>query len=586
MSQLELSTADRSAWAAALDELDGVPRGPAGIRAQSLAEHTGPLDLGCSLNPSLRRTPALELLSQELENVISVPGTRLIVSFSPQEGKTSLLRMALLRKLQLHPERRNAIASYSVDLARTSGRAVRQVIVTNGSAAVDRMTGSVNVDRLGIAVSRDHASAADWTLRGHEGGLLCVGVGSGLTGRPIDGVMAVDDPLKDARDADSALILSRLHDWWTAVSETRLSPESSVVVIATRWAEMDLSGWLMAQDATLPPEQREWRVVNIPALADGVTPDALGRPAGVWMESARGRTSAQWALIRRRVGQRVFAALYQGRPSPPGGGIFLGEWFDRDRVEQRPPGVPPIVVVDPADNTGSGDEAGIIVANTDAHQRIYLGPDYSGHYTTAQWVRVALLAVVRHGAGSLAYEKSLSGLDRSVRDGWQLLFKQARALRRRVPAGMWPVFPDLDMVEAVTAELCHPDDPDSTWQSTRNQLLELWSLVDAVLGYPNTGPSIRRIIAKGSKQLRAQLVAPLYENRRVSHVGELAVLEHQMETWQPTQDSPDRMDTAVHAVMMLSGATTAQIVKSVGSVPTRSTRQRGRSSVIPRSTRR
>lgn len=582
---VELSAADLAAWSVALDTLDGVPHGRDAIRAASLSKHSGPLDLGCELNPSIRRTPALELLSAELERLITTPGARLVVSFAPQEGKTSALRMALLRKLQLHPERRNVIASYSVDLARTSGRAVRQIIDAYGSNAVDPATGQMTPDLLGIEVARDHSAAADWTLRGYDGGLVCVGVGSGLTGRPIDGVLAVDDPLKDARDADSALMLSRLHDWWAAVSETRLAPESSVVVIATRWAERDLSGWLIEQDEALSPDAREWRVVNIPALADGVTPDALNRPVGEWMESARGRTREQWERVRHRVGERVFAALYQGRPAPLGGGIFLTGWFDRDRVTTRPLGSPPVVVVDPADNTGSGDEAGIMVVSTDTQQQgIYLGPDYSGHYTTARWVRVALLAVVRHGAAALAYEQSLSGLDRSVRDGWRLLWKQARALRRQV-LGVWSPVVDPDVVESVTVELCHPDDPDTTWGETRAQLLELWPLVALTLDYPDTGPSIRRIVAKGSKQLRMQLAAPLWEQRRVHHVGQLAALEHQLCQWQPGQDSPDRADAAIHAVMVMSGATSATLSTPDRGVPlpTRSTRQR-RSTVLPRST--
>jgi phage terminase large subunit-like protein len=109
--------------------------------------------------------------------------------------------------------------------------------------------------------------------------------------------------------------------------------------------------------------------------------------------------------------------------------------------------------------------------------------------------------------------------------------------------------------------------------------------VHGVLDYPETGPSIRHITAKGSKSLRAQMAAPLYEQRRVHHIGHLAKLEHQQATWQPTQDSPDRMDVAVHAVLVGSGATVATLSAPSGNVPTRSTR-RHRSMVLPRSTRR
>lgn len=531
-------------------------------RLRTVRECPTALDLAARNDRLIVRTPALELLSRRLQETVTTPGGRLVISIPPQEGKTSILRWLCALLLISSPDTRLVYVSYSAMLARTSGRIVRGLIRTHGT-------------RWGLAVSADHADASDWELAGHRGGMLSVGRDGTITGRPAEGVL-IDDPLKNRKEADSAVILDSLHNTWEAVIRPRLAPGAFAIAVQTRWSEHDLAGRFAGEG---------WPVVNIPALADGHAPDALDRPVGTYLVSARGRTVAEWQEIRADVGEREWAALYQGEPSPPAGGIFLREWFDRDRVTERPPGQPPIVVVDPADNTGSGDEAGIIVASTDAQQRIYLGPDYSGHMTTARWVRVALLAVVRHQAAALAYEQSLSGLDRSVRDGWRGLHKQARALRRRI-TGSWPQSPDLDVIEATVAELTHPDDPDATVQAVQAELLELWPLVDQVLGYPDTGPSIRRIIAKGSKQLRMQLAAPLWENRRVSMVGHLAALEHQLSVWQPGQDSPDRADCAVHAAMLLSGSTQAVLSKPAGSVPTRSARNRRGSAVIPRSTRR
>lgn len=532
-------------------------------RLRTLRECSTALALAQRHDQTIIRTPAMDFLDQRLHECLNTPSGRLIISVPPQAGKSSLVRWAILRALVEDPDRRIVLASYAASLARLSGRIVRGLVETHHAD-------------LGIEVDREHRDAADWQINDHLGGLYTCGVGGSLTGRPAD-FLAIDDPLRGYQDADSSTIRGNLHSWWESVARTRLAPGAPVVVVATRWHEDDLSGRLAGEN---------WPLVNIPALADGKTPDALGRPVGEWLRSTRGITVQEWEATRRDVGERVFAALYQGEPSPPGGGIFLTEWFDRDRVTERPPGPPPIVVVDPADNTGSGDEAGIIVMSTDTHQRIYLGPDYSGHMTTARWVRVALLAVVRHEAAGLAYEQSLSGLDRAVRDGWRLVWKQARVLRREI-VGDWVEVPDLEVIERVTAELCHSDDPAATWRGTESELVEMWPLVNRILIYPDTGPVIRRITAKGTKQLRAQLVAPLYENRRVSHIGHLAVLEHQQSTWQVGQDSPDRMDAAVHALGLGSGATIATLSTPGGrELPTRSTRggARSRASVIPRST--
>lgn len=561
LDDISVSSADLAAWAAALDDLEGVPRGPAALRAAVLDECPGPLDLAARFDRTIVRTPALDLLSRRLQETVTASDGRLVISIPPQEGKTSLLRWLCARLLVRDPELRLVYVSYSATLARTSGRIVRGLIRTHSTM-------------WGLAVSTEHADASDWELAEHRGGMLSVGRDGTITGRPADGAI-VDDPLKNREEADSEIILEKLHQTWEAVIRPRLAPGAFVIAVQTRWTERDLAGRFEAEG---------WPVVNIPALADGHAPDALNRPVGTYLVSARGRTVAEWEAIRADVGEREWAALYQGCPSPPGGGIFLREWFDRDRVEERPPGAPPIVVVDPADNTGSGDEAGIIVASTDAQQRIYLGPDLSGHMTAGRWIRVALLAVVEHRAAALAYEQSLSGLDRSIRHGWALLYKQARVLRR-LQGSKSPPQVDPEVVEAAVAELCHRDDPATTWQHTRTELLELWPLVDGVLEYPDTGPSIRRITVKGSKELRAQMAAPLYEQRRVSHIGRLAALEHQQAVWQPGQDSPDRMDTAVHACLLLSGASTATLSRPQGRVPTRSTRQQRRApGMIPRST--
>lgn len=555
--------------------------------ADRAAKQEGPLDLACQLTPGTLRTPALELLSAELEHAISTPRSRLAVSIAPQEGKSQLARHAVIRALQRNPDTRVVFASYSVDLSRTSGRAIRQSIDQHGSRAVDPATREPLPDLLGIAVASDHAAAADWSLVGNRGGMVCVGVGSGLTGRPVD-LLLVDDPIKDMRDADSPVMRSRLMDWWVAVAETRLAPGASVIVIQTRWHELDLIGQLLAADAER--ETPEWRVVNVPALADGRTLDALDRPVGEWLQSARGRTPEQWEKIRQRVGARVFASLYQGRPAPLEGGLFLRAWFDENRVRERPANsLPPVIVCDPADNLGDGDEAGILVASADTNGHVYLGPDYSGHMTTARWVRVALLAVVRHQAGALAYERSLSGLSRAVRAGWESLQKQALVLRRfgSTEAGAWPAAIDPDVIEAALNELSHPYDSDDTRAGLQRELIELWPLVAEVTGFPSTGPNIRMIQAKGSKQLRAQLAAPAYEQRRVHHVGTLAEAEHEMSVWMPGQASPNRLDAAVHAVMLLTGASVSSIGRSTDRVPTNSTSLRNKSSSrITRSTRR
>jgi hypothetical protein len=157
--------------------------------------------------------------------------------------------------------------------------------------------------------------------RRHDGGVFSVGIGGGLTGRPVD-LMVIDDPIKDRKQADSEAYRENVWDWWTDVASTRLAPGAPVVLILTRWHEDDLAGRLLAAE-----DGHRWKVLRIPAQADhdpdkGET-DPLGREPGEYLDSARGRTDAQWEAIKVRVGSRTWprstraAEPARGRHVPP-----------------------------------------------------------------------------------------------------------------------------------------------------------------------------------------------------------------------------------------------------------------------------
>lgn len=301
-----------------------------------------PGDLAALVDPTTLQTPALDLIDREIEWAYSTPGARLIVSMPPQEGKSQrVTKTGSLWALARDPELRLGIVSYSQSLAETFGRDVRNMIASNN--------GDEGTFDIGLRIARDYGSAKRWQLAAHRGGLVCVGVGSGLTGRPLD-ALVVDDPFSDKSQADSAYYRDRVWDWWQAVGSTRLTPGAPVIVILTRWHEDDLAGRLIAAE-----DGHRWRVVNIPALADhdpakGES-DPLGREPGTWLVSARGRTPAEWEAIRIQAGSRVFNALYQGRPSPDAGNVWQRPWWRRYSVPlwSQHPTVPDAYRVDEYD---------------------------------------------------------------------------------------------------------------------------------------------------------------------------------------------------------------------------------------------
>jgi predicted phage terminase large subunit-like protein len=276
-----------------------------------------PGELAKHLNPKTIQTPALDLIDRELMRLVDEPEGRLIISMPPQEGKSTRAAADFPTwVLTQNAECRIVVASYGQGLANRNGKAIRTRVTSNPS--------------LGLKLAPDNGAAHEWTLAGHEGGVLSVGIGAGLTGRPAD-LLVIDDPIKDRKEADSETYRNNVWDWWTDVASTRLAPGAPVLLILTRWHEDDLAGRLLEH------EPDDWRVINIPAQADhdpakGET-DPLGREPGEYMVSARGRTREQWekrkATAITSKGARTWSALYQGRPSPP-----TGKLFQRDKWMQ------------------------------------------------------------------------------------------------------------------------------------------------------------------------------------------------------------------------------------------------------------
>ena len=285
-----------------------------------------PGDLAHHLDPRTVQTPALDAIDQALIDLVNTPDGRLIITMPPQEGKsTRVAKDFVLWALHRNRDLRVVTASYGQQLANRNGRSIRNAIT--------------NHPELGLTVAADNGAAHEWQLAGHDGGVLSVGIGAGVTGRPAD-MLVIDDPIKDRKEADSEVYRDAVWDWWTDSASTRLAPGAPVVLILTRWHEDDLAGRLVAAE-----DGHLWRQLNIPAQADhqpdeGET-DVLDREPGEFMISARGRTVRQWEAIRIRVGSRAWQALYQGRPSPPEGGMFRRDgwrWYEQPQWIERADG--------------------------------------------------------------------------------------------------------------------------------------------------------------------------------------------------------------------------------------------------------
>ena len=101
--------------------------------------------------------------------------------------------------------------------------------------------------------------------------------------------------------------------------------------------EDDLAGHVLAQGG--------WEVVSFPAVAEEDEAHAVETPRGPWTfwraagEALDPEREPLPALesIRSTIGEMNFAAQYQQRPAPAGGGLIKAAWLQRFRLADPPP---------------------------------------------------------------------------------------------------------------------------------------------------------------------------------------------------------------------------------------------------------
>lgn len=349
-----------------------------------------PADLARLLDPGFRTTPTITLLSDLAVAALTRPDRREVITTPPRTGKSRLLAVwTVVWALARDPDAAVVLVSYSDELAQEHSREARRLVAEHA-------------DVLRFALSPDKTAVGRWQVAGRAGGLLASGINSGVTGFGAD-LLLIDDPVKDAVEADSVAHRRRVAGEYRSTLATRVHPGGSVLLIMTRWNEADLAGELLASEPDV------WGYTNVPAVAEVGVPDALGRAPGAAMVSALGYTDEHFAAMRRTVGERVWHALYQGVPSAPEGGLIKRDWLDTWRLPAAPRGVVRTVVgVDPSDS-GSGDSCGLVAASRSGDGVVAVVADVSAPLTSDAWARAAVGLAVDVGASEIAVESFTAG---------------------------------------------------------------------------------------------------------------------------------------------------------------------------------
>lgn len=290
----------------------------------------------------------LDLLNAELMTLLGHAEQKqsynLAVFAPPRHIKTTILtEVGSAYYLGLFPRRNVIAASHSAALAADKFGATALAIM-------DDHVGPM----FGRQVRPDKRAKHDWGLM-KGGGMRSVGVGGSLIGLGAD-LFIFDDIIASAEDALSEVIRNKAIDWYLSTARTRLNAGGQQIFTMQRWHGDDPAQRIVFDHIAKwsPPNGN---VIVLPGIADhdplNGEVDILGRAVdeALWPQ--------MWPIEKLREIEKDnefwFAAQYQQRPVPRGGGMFREKWIEDNAVYYEPDTNRRIRWWDRASTEGGGD---------------------------------------------------------------------------------------------------------------------------------------------------------------------------------------------------------------------------------------
>lgn len=229
----------------------------------------------------------------------------LILDAPPRHGKSEYFSKHLTAWHQAtYPDLNTFLTSYESSFAASWGAQARDLL-----ARINPETEKPYSDLFDLRLDPTNRSASCWSFQGHSGLMRTAGAGGAITGKGAH-LLIIDDPIKNAEEAQSPTIRQNLKDWLDSTILTRLEPTGCLILMATRWHREDPTGYLLAKAGTDNGEPILH--IHLPAIAQHN--DWLGRPHGsaLW--------PTQWPIekllrTKRTLPAYWWQAMYQGVPT-------------------------------------------------------------------------------------------------------------------------------------------------------------------------------------------------------------------------------------------------------------------------------
>ena len=213
------------------------------------------------------------LYEGRLLNEQGIPYENMIMNIPPRHGKSRTLIHFCEWVLGDRQKNRIITASYNEDLATVFSRYTRDGISEEKVYPHEIVYSDIFPD---VKVKRGDSSYRQWALEGQHFNYKGAGLGGSITGKGGN-ILIVDDPIKNAAEAQNENALDKQWQWFTDtfLSRQEQTDRSIKIVNMTRWSKKDICGRILEGKRAA-----EWFVLMMPAMDEEgnmLCPELLNR---------------------------------------------------------------------------------------------------------------------------------------------------------------------------------------------------------------------------------------------------------------------------------------------------------------------
>lgn len=177
-------------------------------------------------------------LADELQDFLTSDDDVLIVNEPPRHGKSRTAGKFVEWTLGNNPTKKIMTGSYNETLSTVFSKSVRNAIQEQKADESIAVFSDVFEN---VAIKHGDGAMNLWSLEGQYNNYLATSPTGTATGFGAD-IIIIDDLIKNAEEANNAMVLEKHWEWFTNTMLSRLETGGKIIIIMTRWHSNDLAG--------------------------------------------------------------------------------------------------------------------------------------------------------------------------------------------------------------------------------------------------------------------------------------------------------------------------------------------------------